>query len=170
MIIRVKNKPYRFEDRYMIAVSGSRNISDFEAVKTEIYYLVNLLEDGGIDMEDIAFVSGGAKGVDSFVRRIVEETHPFKLVEILPDWKKYGRGAAMVRNKHIIDSADMLIAFPNNSSAGTMATIKLAKKKGIPVVTIPFTDGKKMSEIELQEKHWEKFVQEIGLGTLYPDK
>lgn len=156
------NEPYRFKDKFMVAVSGSRSISDYEAVKSEIYYLLDLLEEGGIISSKVAFVTGGAKGVDSMVKQLVEEHNDFPLVEILPDYKKYGRSAPIIRNQAIVDSCDVLIAFPNNDSKGTMNTVKTAQRKGIPTIIIPFKDGKKLSDRKLT-KHWEKFMEDFGL-------
>lgn len=100
-----------------LAIVGSRNIS---GVNIEEY----LPE--GID----EIVSGGARGIDS-VAAAYAKTHGIKLVEFLPDYKKYpGRVAPLRRNDQIADYADEVIAFWDGVSSGTKYTIEAFKKRG----------------------------------------
>ena len=80
-------------------------------------------------------VSGGAKGADSLARHYAV-VNDIELVEFIPDWKKYGRGAGMKRNKDIIENCDYCIAFWDGKSKGTKNSINLAKKsnKGLRIV------------------------------------
>lgn len=50
----------------------------------------------------------------------------------MPEYKRYGRGAPIVRNKMIVDYADRIIAFWNGRSKGTMSVISYANKVGKP--------------------------------------
>ena len=80
-------------------------------------------------------VSGGAKGVDTCARRYAI-AHNIKLTEFLPDYKIFGRIAPLVRNRKIVDASDIIIAFWDNSSKGTLYTINYAYKKGKKVKII----------------------------------
>ena len=80
-------------------------------------------------------VSGGAKGVDETAEKIGEELG-MKVVLFKPDWKKYGRGAGIVRNKEICEYSDMICAFWDGKSKGTLNTIDTAKKMNIIVQVI----------------------------------
>lgn len=77
-------------------------------------------------------ISGGAIGADTVAANYARENN-IELVEFLPDWKKYGRAAGMIRNKTIIDSADAVLAFWDGKSKGTKNSIALARKRKIPL-------------------------------------
>jgi predicted Rossmann fold nucleotide-binding protein DprA/Smf involved in DNA uptake len=102
-----------------LAIVGSRNIS---GVNIEEYL------PGGIE----EIVSGGARGIDS-VAAAYAKAHGIKLVEFLPDYKKYGRVAPLRRNDEIADYADEVIAFWDGVSSGTKYTVEAFKKRGKPV-------------------------------------
>jgi hypothetical protein len=45
-----------------------------------------------------------------------------------PDWNKYGKSAGFVRNKLIIENADIVFAFWDGESKGTLISINIAKE------------------------------------------
>ena len=100
-----------------IGVVGSRDIKELDIGK----YLK--------DCDEI--VSGGACGVDTLAAEYANE-NGMKLTVFLPEYKRYGRGAPIVRNKMIVDYADRIIAFWNGRSKGTLSVISYAKKVGKP--------------------------------------
>ena len=110
-----------------IAVIGSRGFSNYEFFKEKLEYLIQNIK------EDIQFVSGGAKsGGDALIKRYCQENN-LPLIEFLPDYNQYGKGATHVRNSRIVEFSDCLIAFFNGSSRGTKSTINKARKKGIRI-------------------------------------
>lgn len=80
-------------------------------------------------------ISGGARGIDTLAAMYARK-HGMKLLEFRPDYATYGRGATFVRNRLIVDMADVVIAFWNGKSRGTKYTIDYAKKKHVPVIII----------------------------------
>ena len=74
-------------------------------------------------------VSGGAKGIDNCVREFAE-IQGIKLIEILPDYKRYGRGAPLIRNKQIVEYADKVLIFWNGTSKGSRFVIEECKRQG----------------------------------------
>ncbi|MBR3816169.1 MAG: hypothetical protein IKJ27_05560 [Clostridia bacterium] len=99
-----------------VAIIGSRTIT---IENIEDYIPKNTTE----------IISGGAKGVDSCARLFaVQNNMPY--TEFLPDYKKYGRAAPIVRNRLIVDSADIIIAFWNGTSKGTKSVIDYCNKAG----------------------------------------
>lgn len=46
----------------------------------------------------------------------------------LPDWNQFGKSAWYIRNKLIVENADIVIAFYDGASKGTKLTIDLVKK------------------------------------------
>lgn len=105
-----------------LAIVGSRN-------------LTNIVLDTYISEEVKEIVSGGAAGVDFCAAKYAEE-NGLKLTEFLPEYKRYGRAAPIVRNKKIVDYADKIIVFWNESSKGTRSVIQYAKKIGKPLEVI----------------------------------
>ena len=100
-----------------VAIVGSRDI--------QIHNIERYIADAG------EIISGGAKGVDTCAANYARE-HGIKLTEFLPQYTRYGRAAPIVRNKEIVDYADLVIIFWNGSSKGTRSVIDYAKKIGKP--------------------------------------
>ena len=86
-------------------------------------------------------VSGGAKGVDQCAAEYARK-HGIKLTEILPQYEKYGRGAPIVRNKAIVDHADLVLAFWDGVSRGTQSVIRYCEKSGTPCTVIRVSKGR----------------------------
>lgn len=104
-----------------ISIIGSRSFNDallFNKAVNEIIESIN---------EPVTIISGGAKGADSLAATYAKQNN-LPLLEYKPDWKKYGRGAGPVRNAQIISDADLIIAFWDGVSKGTLDAINKAKK------------------------------------------
>ena len=104
-----------------LAVIGSRKFTDYEL-------LINRLSDYSISQ----IISGGAQGADTLAADYAC-THGIPLLEIRPDWSRYGRSAGPIRNKEIINKADKVIAFWDGSSRGTAQAVAYARSIHRPV-------------------------------------
>ena len=76
-------------------------------------------------------VSGGAVGVDTCAREYAL-THGLKLTEFYPEYDKYGKRAPLKRNDEIVAHADMVWAFWDGQSRGTLYTVRKAREAGKP--------------------------------------
>jgi hypothetical protein len=108
------------------------------------------------------FLSGGAHGVDAAAGKIVlltrtTKANPHPLTWVLPFDRMYDRdtvtqyraprievpGTYMARNDRLIAEADVLLAFPPTpheiTRSGTWATVRRARRKGIPVHLYPLS-------------------------------
>jgi len=103
-----------------VAIIGSRNITN---IKIENYLPTDIS----------LIVSGGAKGIDTLAEKYADKNDIPKLI-FLPDYKKHGKIAPLIRNRQIVDNADIVIAFWNGFSSGTKFTIDYAKKCGKKIV------------------------------------
>lgn len=83
-------------------------------------------------------VSGGANGVDSWAAAAARE-FGLTLIEIKPDWARYGRAAGIARNSLIVEAADVLIAFWDGRSSGTRDSIEKARLAGKRVRVITYS-------------------------------
>lgn len=115
---------------YRVIIAGSRKFNDYGKLKENCDRILSAeLED-----EDckVVIVSGHAKGADSIGEQYARErgldidAHP-------ADWKKYGRAAGVMRNKEMAETADALIAFPQEGEGnrGTRNMVRLAREKGL---------------------------------------
>ena len=102
-----------------VAVIGSRSI------------LVDDLE-SYLPAGTTAIISGGARGVDACARAY-SLAHGLPCVEFLPDYRRYGKAAPLMRNQQIIDHADYVVALWDGRSRGTRYTIELCLRQGVPI-------------------------------------
>ena len=122
-----------------VAIIGSRNLQ----VKIEKFLPENIS----------LIVSGGAKGIDTLAEEYANENSIAKKI-FLPDYKKYGKSAPLIRNKLIVDNSDIVIAFWDGVSRGTKFTIDYAKKQ-----------SKKVTVYKLTKTHHK--YSELNAGTLF---
>lgn len=110
-----------------VAVVGSRNYK----ILSKVGFFVRQLE------REIIIVSGGARGVDREAEKSAVQTH--KGVEIYPvnapDKVSTRQFAvlAKARNTLIVEAADIVVAFWNGFSGGTLDSITKARSMGKPV-------------------------------------
>lgn len=103
----------------IVCICGSRDIT-----------YINL--DLFIDPNHVGcIVEGAAKGVDTLARNWAKR-NKIEFVEYPAQWKIYGKEAGLIRNKEMIDFSDVVIAFWDGRSKGTLSSIKYAKELGIP--------------------------------------
>lgn len=110
-----------------IAVVGSREFKDSQFVKDTVITTFYL----NAPLTGYEFVSGGARGVDTWAEECITH-HTIKHI-FKPDWDKYGKRAGFLRNELIINEADKVIAFWDGQSKGTKHSIDLAIKTGKPI-------------------------------------
>ena len=61
-------------------------------------------------------ISGGARGVDTIAKNYTLVNRNIRLEEFIPNWKKYGRSAGIIRNGDIIKASNLVIAFWDGKS------------------------------------------------------
>lgn len=101
-----------------VAVVGSRTLT-----------VPNLGDYLPADVSEI--VSGGARGVDQCARAYAL-SHGIKLTEYLPDYARHGRRAPLMRNDQIVARAELVLAFWDGRSRGTVYTIRRCRAMGVP--------------------------------------
>lgn len=100
-------------------IAGSRECTD-------MMYLLNAIARCGWDVTHV--VCGGARGADTLGETWALE-HNIPITYHIPDWKRFGIRAGHIRNAHMADDADALIALWNGYSKGTGNMIDLARAK-----------------------------------------
>ena len=82
------------------------------------------------EFPEATWVHGGAVGFDSQVAAYAA-SHAIPQVVIRPNYDRYGRKAPLIRNRTIVDRADLLIAcYDGRKTGGTFYTIQYAKRVG----------------------------------------
>ncbi len=109
-----------------LAVVGSRGFTNKQVIWHELMHYLTVTKG------DLAIVSGGARGVDSLAAEFARE-HRLKLLELLPEWDRYGRSAGFKRNHTIWAYADSGIAFWDGHSKGTAHSFQIARDTGKPL-------------------------------------
>lgn len=119
-----------------IAIVGSREFASESKVRDFVRSLMSMW---GLDEEPfgVEIVSGGAPGPDSWAE---DEARKLKIpVNIhYAQWELYGKSAGMIRNGLIVADSDIIIAFWDGKSKGTLDTINksITHRKSVITVTI----------------------------------
>ena len=106
-----------------VAVVGSRKFTNYTQV-------CNVLDET-LERDDV-LISGGALGVDSMVQRYAKDKG-FNLHIYYPRYDT-GPGATFVRNRHMVENSDLVLAFyakGSFQSGGTANTILHARRLGV---------------------------------------
>lgn len=81
-------------------------------------------------------IEGGCQGVDQQAARIAGDKG-WGCITVPAKWNEHGCAAGPLRNQEMIDmKPDLVLAFPDARSVGTLDTIRRARKAGIPVEVI----------------------------------
>lgn len=99
-----------------IVISGTRTFDNANFIEQRL--------SGEIGSGDLV-ITGGCRGVDTiahdWARRMFCDT------KVMPaDWDKHGKAAGPIRNKEMLEDADLLIAFWDGKSRGTRDAIRQA--------------------------------------------
>ncbi len=114
-----------------VVIGGCRDYTDY------VFFKLCLDEILKNQNDKIIIISGHCSGVDLMGERYAKE-NGFKLEIFLPEWNKYGRAAGPLRNKKMVECADLVIAFWDGISKGTKSLIKYAQndEKEIMIIDI----------------------------------
>lgn len=103
-----------------IIIGGYRNFNDYEVFKNFVDSCIG-------DENEITVLSGYCKGADLMAEQYAKEKG--LSLELYPaEWEKYGKAAGPIRNKQMVEKADMVIAFVCERAKGTKNLISQAKK------------------------------------------
>lgn len=107
------------KEPFCVAVIGSRGLSwaDLSAY---------------IPPNATSLVSGGAMGIDTLAEEYAKK-HGLPIRVIRPNYSVFGKQAPLLRNRQIVECADLVIAVWDGHSPGTAYTVDYAHEKGVPV-------------------------------------
>ncbi len=106
-----------------VAIVGSRG---FQRRDWVVEFVKNL-------PPNVTVVSGHcANSPDVWAEKVAKERGLPTLI-FPADWGEHGKAAGFIRNKLIVEAADIIVAFWDEESRGTKHTMDLAKAAGKPV-------------------------------------
>lgn len=108
-----------------VGVVGSRDFDRLDVVAEVIK---------GLPRNSIV-VSGGARGVDQAAEQAALDCG-LPVIVHRPDWDRFGRGAGIIRNGQIISDSDVVIAFWDGESKGTLDSMRKAQKQCLPLTVV----------------------------------
>lgn len=108
-----------------LAIIGSRSFNNYELLKIEVNKIKNVT----------CVVSGGAYGAD-YLGKLYAKENNLEYIEFKPNWDEHGKKAGFLRNIDIINTSDIIIAFWDGLSSGTLHSINLAKKYNKKIIII----------------------------------
>ena len=117
-----------------IMICGSRSINNESLIFEKLNAAL-------VNNSDMILVSGGAKGVDS-IGEAWAKSHNIQIQQYKPDWKRYGRGAGIVRNKIMIEASDYVFIFWDGISKGTKSVIDFCIKLNKPYLLMEIKNDK----------------------------
>ena len=113
---------------FKLIIAGGRDFRDFNILCDKCDRLLAHKR----NTHNIVIVSGTARGADQLGERYAVEKG-FPILRFPADWLQYGKAAGSIRNRHMTESANALVAFWNGKSAGTRNMIYLARKYNLQV-------------------------------------
>lgn len=122
---------------YKVIIAGTRSFADYSLLRSACD---KYLSQKG-QTHDIIIVSGTARGADKLGEQYARE-RDYQVQPFPADWEKNGRAAGYMRNADMANYSDALIAFWDGQSKGTRNMIETARKKGLAVRVINYTNVK----------------------------
>jgi len=118
---------------FKLIVAGGRDFNRYYSVAHEITMLANQ------ELKDyaVSIVSGMARGADRMAYQFAKQNN-VQVYEFPANWGLYGKAAGHIRNRHMAEFADGLLAFWDGQSRGTKNMIETMRAMGKPVRDIRY--------------------------------
>ena len=132
---------------YKVLIAGGRDFNNYELLKQKCNEFLKDIKD------EIVIISGKANGADTLGEQYAKE-NGYEIEEYPAQWndltaepckikhnrygKPYNALAGFNRNKLMVDSANLVIAFWDNKSNGTRDTINYSKKKNVELEIVSY--------------------------------
>lgn len=114
--------------KYRICIAGSRDAKiEYEAFECRMWELINMTLEKG---HEPVFLHGACKtGPDAMCAQFAADNE-MEVEEHPADWTRNGKAAGPMRNKQMARDCNVLIAFWDTQSKGTLNMIQEAKAAG----------------------------------------
>lgn len=109
-----------------VGVIGSRTFNDYDL-------MVKVLN----KLKITKIISGGANGADKLSEKYAKDNN-IEIIVFIPDWGKHGKSAGFIRNTTIVENSDIIVAFHDGKSKGTLDSINKSKERNKKLYIINF--------------------------------
>jgi hypothetical protein len=120
-----------------IAIIGSRSINAPESNEQIYDFILSVVNFFETRLYRVVLLSGGARtGADHIAKNLSDDTG-VEIIEYVPNWLidgKLDKSAGYKRNVDVVKNSDIVFAFWDGQSKGTLHAINLAKQNNIPVI------------------------------------
>ena len=107
-----------------IAFVGSRDFTNFNFIEDKVNEFIS---ECGVEINNVIIVSGGANSVDTLAENFADKYNLEKEI-YLPDKSIKNNSRFHIRNQKIVDASDVIIAFWDGESPGTLSTINKTRQ------------------------------------------
>lgn len=119
-----------------VIIAGGREFQNYTILKSVCSKLL-----AGLKNPCVEIVSGGCRGADLFGEKFADE-FGHDVVIMKPNWKRNGNYGGPSRNGKMAKYADVLIAFWDTRSTGTLDMIKQANDHKLTVRVFDYIGNK----------------------------
>jgi hypothetical protein len=124
---------------YKILIAGSRDFDDYEYLEVQMNYILHEIIKEDEVWDNVIILSGGARGADKLGEQFAD-VYDFGIEQHIPDWNKHGRKAGILRNKVMVDKADLVVVFWDGKSRGSKHVIEYSKEVGKDAVVFKYKE------------------------------
>lgn len=124
-------------DYINVGIVGSRGYNSLDEMETVIHQII----DDDYDSSEVCIVSGGAHGADALAEKVAIKNE-YHFIEVPALWDVHGRRAGIIRNPVIVNISDIVFAFWDGKSRGTLNTINITKASGTPLIVYDYMTKK----------------------------
>jgi hypothetical protein len=115
------------DDLAIIIIAGGRY---YEFTPDDYSWLNTWWSERRAEGKLLAIMTGGAPGADNYGKHWAQ-AYLLMNIEVVADWRKFGKKAGPLRNQAMVDRADGIILFPGG--VGTTDVATRARVKGIRI-------------------------------------
>lgn len=116
---------------FRVMGTGSRRWRDYMAILRALEQVADLAK--ALGMRVVLKHGANKAGADPILDRL-GKAMGFEVIPFEADWVRFGDPAGPIRNQQMVDSGiDLVVAFPDSKSKGTVNAMDRARAAGVPV-------------------------------------
>lgn len=138
---KLEDTEINMRQEFRVIIAGGRDFAVNPAEREDnnlLYSTMDNLLRNKIRSHRIVIICGMAKGADLAGARYAKDRN-FHIRYFPAEWDKHGKKAGVLRNDEMAQNADALVAFWDGQSSGTKNMIETAKKHGLQVRVIHYS-------------------------------
>ena len=119
--------------KFKVVVAGGRDFNNFPLLRDTLDKLLEVKTHSHL----IEIVNGTARGADT-LGGCYARLRNYSVALFPADWEQFDKAAGHIRNKEMLDYADVVVVFWDGKSRGTKNMIEITKKAKKPIRVIRY--------------------------------